>query len=87
MEDTGRAKPYEHDVTLPEYDNEILYNELANNVRKKSIEEIRRHVISTNNLIHMEELPAFLQIKYCIVVAALLSSEDWELAQVRVDVL
>ena len=83
MDGPGRAPPYEEDYTLPMYDYEILYHELVNSVRAKDLDAIRRHVRTTNNLIEMEEMPTHLTIKYCIVVAALLTSEDWELAQVR----
>lgn len=83
MDESRRAPPYEDDFSLPEYDYEILYLELAQAVRGKDIDAIRHHVLTSNYLIEMEEMPMYLTIKYCIVVAALLTSEDWVLAQVN----
>jgi hypothetical protein len=82
MDGPGRACPYEDDITLPMYDYENLYLELVDAVRRQDNEAVKQHIIKSNNLIEMEELPMYLTIKYCVVVAALLIPSDWKFAQV-----
>jgi hypothetical protein len=83
MDGPGRAPPYEEDYSLPSYDYENLFAELVSAVKQKDRASIQMHVLKTNNLIEMEEMPMYFMVKYCIVVAALLSKDwHWEVAQV-----
>ncbi len=84
MDGSGRAPPYEEDYSLPSYDYENLFLELATALKDKNQQAIQKHVIHSNYLIEMEEIPMLLMVKYCILVAAQLGKNlDWETAQVR----